>query len=406
MNKKGLNILFLTVARIDSIAERGIYTDLLRKFIKEGHHITMITPSERRYNRKTQLIEEDGAKTLRIKTLNIQKTNAIEKGIGTLLLEKQFNRGIKKYLAESKFDLILYSTPPITLSRVIKKIKKRDNAGSYLLLKDIFPQNAVDLGMFRQNGLLHSFFRNKEKDLYEISDYIGCMSPENVNYLRKHNPGIPLEKIEICPNSIEIIDEPSLIESKKEIRKVFNIPEDVTLFLYGGNLGKPQGISFLEEILKTNSDKSDRYFLIVGGGTEYSKLEALFNNYKFSNAKLIPYMEKSEYDRLMCGCDVGLIFLDNRFTIPNYPSRLLNYMEHRMPILAATDENTDVGKMANDNGYGFWCKNGDVDTFNALLERFVTEPQLISKMGENSYNFLTNNYTVDSSYNTIISHFN
>ena len=54
---------------------------------------------------------------------------------------------------------------------------------------------------------------------------------------------------------------------------------------------------------------------------------------------------REEYDNLVQICDVGLIFLNARFTIPNFPSRLLSYTEIGKPVLAATDENTDIGKI-------------------------------------------------------------
>jgi len=37
-----------------------------------------------------------------------------------------------------------------------------------------------------------------------------------------------------------------------------------------------------------------------------------------------------------------MIFLDYRFQIPNFPSRLLSYMAAGMPVIVATDPNTDM----------------------------------------------------------------
>src|SRR5699024_8531098 len=136
---------------------------------------------------------------------NITKTSFLEKGISTLLLEYQYIKAIKKYLYLESFDLILYSTPPITFNSVIKYIKKRDNALSYLLLKDIFPQNEVDLGLFKKHSIINMYFRYKEKQLYRNSDAIGCMSKANVNYIIKNNK-IKKEKIEVNPNSVQIIE--------------------------------------------------------------------------------------------------------------------------------------------------------------------------------------------------------
>lgn len=159
-----MRVLFLTMVKISSFDERGIYTDLLRKFHSEGHEVNVVCPIERRENKNTFVLKEHKGKILNVKTFNLQKTNIIEKGLGILAIEYQFLLAIKKYYSNVKFDLILYSTPPITFSRVINYIKKRDNAYSYLLLKDIFPQNAVDMKMITKGGILHKIFLRKEKN--------------------------------------------------------------------------------------------------------------------------------------------------------------------------------------------------------------------------------------------------
>lgn len=399
-----MNILFLTVSRIENIESRGIYTDLLRCFIKNGHKVHIVSPTERRFGKETQLIENSDHSILRVKTLNIQKTNIVEKGIGTILLEYQFEKAINKYYRDIKFDLVLYSTPPITLTRIIEKIKKRDGARTYLLLKDIFPQNAVDIGMMSKTGLLYKSFRKKESKLYQLSDFIGCMSPANVEFVLKHNPEIAADTVEVCPNSVELEIELPIIE-KSDLKDKYGIPSDTTLFIYGGNLGKPQGLDFLLNVLDSNSSKKDRYFLVVGSGTEYSNISKWFEDNKPNNAQLISALPKQEYDELVRSSDVGLIFLDPRFTIPNYPSRLLSYLEYKMPVLMATDVNTDIGSIAQENGYGLWCENGDLEKFNSILDTLAGDPNLRTRMGEKGYQYLVENYTVEKSYEIIMRHF-
>ena len=195
-----MNVLFLTLLDFDSLDERNIYTDLLREFAKHGHNLFVISPVERRKNQETKLLKTDKATILKLKIGNTQKTNIIEKGISTISIEPQFIACIKKYFSDVKFDLVIYSTPPITFCNAIEFVKKRDGAKTYLLLKDIFPQNAVDIGMMSKNGikgLIYKVFREKEKKLYRVSDYIGCMSQANVDYVLKHNPEINPEKVEI-----------------------------------------------------------------------------------------------------------------------------------------------------------------------------------------------------------------
>ena len=399
-----MNILFLTLTKIDDINQRGIYTDLLRQFINNGHYVFVVCPLERKYKQKTRLDKFKNCSILKVKTFNIQKTNIIEKAIGTLTLEVQYHIAINKYINNATIDLILYSTPPITLTNIISKIKKKFNSKTYLLLKDIFPQNAVDLGMMSQSGVLYRLLRRTEKKLYNISDFIGCMSPANVKYVINNNPEINPEIVEVCPNSLEILTTYELFD-KQQFRTKYLIPKDSCVFVYGGNLGKPQGLDFLLDILKSNSKKKDRFFIIAGSGTEFSKIAKWFVINNPENALLFEQLPKLEFDNLVNACDVGLIFLDPRFIIPNYPSRLLSYLEYKMPVLIATDVNTDIGPIAEENGYGFWCVNGNLHAFNDILDRLASNKDLRIKMGEKGYQYLLSNYQVQLSSEIILSHF-
>lgn len=403
-----MNLIFLTMSRITEISSRGIYIDLMRKFRNEGHKVCIVSPRERSFGKPTELIETDGVHILGVKTLNLQKTNAIEKGVGQVLVESQYKRAIKRYLNGVKFDLILYSTPPITFPKVIKYLKKNNpKAKTYLLLKDIFPQNAVDIGMMSKTGLkgvLYKYFRKKEKNLYALSDFIGCMSPANVEYVLKHNPEVVPSKVEVAPNSVELNVNANHNENdnKERIREKYGLPVDKPVFIYGGNLGKPQGIPFLIKCFEANANRADCHFVVVGSGTERAKLESWYNASKPQAVTVLDKLPKEDYDQLATSCDVGLIFLDHRFTIPNYPSRLLPYLENKMPIIAATDPNCDTGKLAEANGYGFWCESNSVKAFTGVVNKMIQADR--KAMGQKGYEFLCNNYLVSNTYETIVKH--
>lgn len=402
-----MNVIFLTLVRITDIKERHIYADLMRKFRDEGHNVYIVTPYERRMGKPTSLVESEGVHILNVRTLNIQKTNVVEKGIGTLLMESQYKAAIKKHLAGVKFDLITYSTPPITFTNVVKYLKhKNPNAISYLQLKDIFPQNAVDIGMFGEKSIFNWYFRKKEKALYKASDFIGCMSPANVEFVLKHNPEIPSERVEVAPNSIELVDkelEPGQEKAERfYIRKKYDLPTDKPIFIYGGNLGKPQGIDYLVKCLDANKRRNDCFFVVVGSGTHYSLLSDWYDRNKDANVKVMQSLPKADYDLLVKNCDVGLIFLDHRFTIPNYPSRLLSYLENKMPVLCATDVNTDMGRIAEENGYGYWCESVKPEDFTALVDKMLASD--MEAMGEKGYSFLKEDYLVEHTYRAIVSH--
>ncbi len=390
-----MNVLFLSISAIPNVAAHSISLDLLREFQKDGHNVYIVAALERKNNTETYLSQESGCQILRVKTGNNKKASIIEKGITTLMLPKMFIKAIDKHFSDVKFDLVLYPTPPITHYATVKHIKKRDGARSYLLLKDIFPQNAVDIGMMSKKGIkgiLYRYFRRKEKQLYAISDRIGCMSQANVDYLLKHNPEIEAERVEICPNSIEVRDMTVTEQERAAIREKYGLPLDKKVFVYGGNLGRPQGIPFLIDCLRSQKDRSDVYFLIVGDGTEYGKLDAFFRENAPQNAMLMKRLPKEDYDKMVAACDIGMIFLDHRFTIPNFPSRLLAYMQAKLPVLACTDPNTDIGKVITEGGFGWWCESNNVDAFAEKIKEIRSAGCSIGNMGEDGYRYLLEHY--------------
>lgn len=401
-----MRILFLTIAHMREIGTDNVYGNLLVEFSKNKHEVYVLAPIEKREKLEDFMISGDHIKIYNVNIGNYFSSNLVEKGIAMVTLESMYLKAIKKYFSDVIFDLVLYSTPPITFERAVKYIMKRDHAVSYLLLKDIFPQNAVDMGMMTKKGIkgmIYSYFRNKEKRLYKHSDIIGCMSEANIKYLLKHNPGVSSSKVENCPNSIlpkewEKVD-------KNIIRKRYGLPQDKTIFLYGGNLGKPQGPDFILSCLTENEKNGDGFILIIGKGSEYNKLSVWFSNNKPKKAKLFKFLPHEEYMKVVSSCDVGLIFLDHRFTIPNFPARLLTYMEGKMPVLAATDSCTDLGDIITNGGFGYWCESNDPKKFVELMKKFE-DMGLCRAMGKKARKYLDENYTVSSTYDIIMKHFN
>lgn len=395
----------MTLVNIKGFEEKtNIYSDLCRRLISYGHTVDIICPDENpSFDGKYSSEKYGSSKMIKISTGKIQKTGLLKKGISTLTVGYKFEAAVKANCADRKYDIVIYSTPPITLIPAIKYIKKRDGAMCYLLLKDIFPQNAADIGIMSDKGpksFIYRYFRKEEIKLYKISDFIGCMSEANLRYLKNHNSFIDGSKIHINPNSIEVSPKENKGIIKSEIRKKYNIPENATALLYGGNLGKPQDAEHIIkclELLRNN----DKYFLyICGNGTEYSKIQSYIENAKPDNIKLIKWMKRDEYENFVNAFDIGLIFLDHRFTIPNFPSRILSYMQAKIPVLACTDKNTDIREAIEGGGFGGWCESRDPEDFISCVEK-LSESDL-DVMGENAYIYLKNNYDVSKSADIIM----
>lgn len=388
-----MNILFLSLLQINSLEQHSIYTDLLREFVKRGHFVRIVSPTA---EQETANFPRDGYAILRVKTPQIAGVGLLKKGIGTMVITPNIKRALKRFCADEHYDLVLYPTPPITLAGVVDWVKRRDGARTYLLLKDIFPQNAVDIGILPKSGLkglVYRYFRAKEKKLYAISDRIGCMSQANVDYLLRQDPELAPAKVELCPNSVEPLERSITAERRRELREKYGIPQDKTVFLYGGNLGRPQGVPFIMDCLRACRNRQNCFFFICGSGTEFPALQAFAETEDLPNVKVLSSLPHDDYEDMVPACDVGLLFLDCRFTIPNFPSRLLSYMQARLPVLCCTDPNTDVGDVCRGGGFGWKCLSNDISSFCAAVDSACAADR--EAMGTKSYEYLLANYTAE-----------
>ena len=368
-------ILFLTLGKINSTKDSGIYNDLAEELSKHAH-VTILCPHERRYGYKSSFIIEENVSIYQQLTPNIQKTKKVEKVFSTFLMEYFMIYTLLLKLKSYNFDILLVSTPPVFVEKFLKVFKILNPKGKiYLLLKDIYPQNAVDIGLISKNSFFYKFSRKVERKIYEIVDRIGCMSKANMDYIAIHNSAI-IQKLELNPNSINLGKYPAKERIQSEIT-----PKRLKL-IYGGNLGKPQNALLICEFILKLEQLEDVEFTICGTGTEFFKIKDFIHHNGIQKTILLTNLKKRDYFNLLEKSDLGLIFLDNNFTIPNYPSRIIDYIYYELTIISITDPNTDITELIESNKLGYCFTNSESQIAKAINQIEVIK----EKRDQNQYN--------------------
>lgn len=392
-----MNILYIASMFPTPKEGENLYTDLASELVENGHKVTVIVSEEKRKIDDTKVCIERNFNVIRVRTGNLYEIGSVEKAISFVTLQSKMKNAINKYLSDEKFDMIVFMSPPVTMYGVVNFAMKKYNCFSYLMQKDIFPQNAVDLKIMTKYNPAYWYFRHKEKELYKISTVIGCMSDKNKEYLLNHNKYLDCKKLQIFPNTTKLNREEEYIDDAIQIKRRYGIPENRVIITYGGNFGKPQGIDFLIQILGVYKDNENVEFLLVGKGTEKEKLYRYIKEKNIENVKLINFLNSEEFSKLLKISDIGLVLLDYRFTIPNIPSKTLTYFKNRIPIMAATDNNTDFKQMLEDSGAGLWCESNNVYSFKEKLDFLIANKKVRKEMGENGRLFLEKNLTTEVS---------
>jgi len=127
---------------------------------------------------------------------------------------------------------------------------------------------------------------------------------------------------------------------------------------------------------------------------------------KISNVIIKDMLPRDEYNNLIKQCDVGLINLSGKFTIPNIPSKTIAYFKASIPVLASTDKNTDYKDLLLEKAEaGLWSETGDLIAYKNNFERLLNDEKLRRELGENGRRFFEKNLNIEKAYQTIIKHF-
>ncbi len=377
-----------------------IYLDLVYALKDRGHRvmISACSSSGKGYRLET----EEGIECAFVPVPDQFHAGKIKKGLIQLTLGRKLLKGVKRYFWQEKVDIIIYPTPPVTLSGILNSLKKHYGAVTYLMLKDIFPQNAVDLKMMGR-GMLYKLFKGMEKELYRESDVIGCMSPANIRYIKDHEPDVPEEKLELFPNTVKILsDTPEATRdndcNENDIRTEESETVSYVNFFFGGNLGVPQAVDFLLKGISELKDYPLARFIFIGSGTEEGKIREYIEKNDPPNLKLLKELPRREYESILKDADIGMVSLSPLFTIPNFPSRILSYMQMSKPVFAVTDRNTDMGRMIVDEAQcGYWCPSDDIKGFTDTVRQITEEKERLPLLGRNGRKYLKEHFDVESS---------
>ena len=381
----------------------NLVQELAEGLKKRGHNIWVITTYPRYYlpkglkNRKFELFsDEAGIKVIRVKAPPLKKVNFIVRGISQLLLPFLFFRQAKKLIKE-KLDVVIVYSPPLPLATIGIKIKKYFGAKFILNIQDIFPKNAVDLGILK-NKLLIKFFEVMEKNVYKSADLITFHSEGGRRFLIEKKE-VPATKIITLPNWIDLAPYQKLTKDIS-FRKQWNL-QNKFIFLFAGIIGPAQGLDFLIEIAKEVSSIKDITFLLVGGGMEKEKIQKMIRHYALDNVIIKPFVSKGDYPYLAKEADVGVVCLSNKNKTSFVPGKIIGYMAAGRPIVAFLNQESDGFEVIRKAKCGYAVETGDSDKAVEIVRKIYNEKAKLKELGDNGFKYVLNNFTIDICLNKL-----
>jgi len=379
-------------------ASARIMQDLATAFVSNGHTVSVVTFIENHEAYRhitTGKMEEDGYDVIRIRIPKQRGVGYLRRGITEELIPYIATRESLKYLKDEKFDLIVVHAPPISLFRMIKKLKKINGCPVYLVLRDINPQTGVDLGAYKKGGLLYRHFRSIEKKLYNICDIVAPQSPANRDFILKHNPQLDPKKVAVLYNWKTPTEIPP---AEINFRDRFGLHGKIVC-LYGGNMTSSQDLRELLVTAELCSDLDNTIFLVIGFGKERKMLEQQAQQRGLTNLLFEDPLPLNQFNILVSQCDIGLTYLNKNFTTHNFPGKLLYYMNASLPIVASVNEGNDMKQMIEDDAQCGFVHYGD------NLERVAESIKMLAEdegkritLGKNGRRYLEEELSAQKAY--------
>ena len=374
-----------------------LMTDLAKEFSANKHNVTVITPTSN-FNERSSLTKYDDYQIYRFRSFKILDISFFRRALNELFLPITFLFSyFSSQINEEKFDYIIWYSPSIFLSPIIWLLKRKSKAKTYLILRDIFPEWTLDLGLMNK-GIIYNFFRFIALFQYKIADIVGIQSESNFEIIKNK---VSQQKVEVLNNwnsESETIDiEDNIINLEPYKNK--------NIFVYIGNMGIAQDMNFIIDLVeKFKSNNPESIFLFVGRGNEVINLKRQSKIKKLENLKFFDEIPHSNVQDMLKKCTVGIISLDPRHKSHNIPGKFISYLQSGLPVIARINAKSDLENLITKNKVGIVYSDYNVDEFAKMITDMITNKTELNEKSLNARILYKNKFETKSAYLQLISH--
>jgi len=367
--------------------------ELAEELHDRNHQVTVITTSPE-YNLDqdstqhsfTEKEIENGITVLRVKTLPHHNVKYLLRGLAQLFMPAQFLWKLRKYRIRP--DVVVVYSPPLPLALVGSWFRNK-KIRFVLNVQDLFPQNAIDLGILT-NSIQIRFFRVLENFAYHTADVVTVHSDGNQKMVLQQNPKLG-NKLRTLHNWVDVEHEKTNVVNT-DFRSKWNIQEKY-IAVFAGVMGPSQNLKLVLHVAEQMQDQSELLFLLVGDGKEKKKLQNLAREKSLNNVRFENFVSREAYHDLLRICSIGLVCLSPQNQTPVVPAKILGYMAAGLPIAAFLQSSSDGQFLVKSAQCGFSVDSADKDACVQSMKNLLSQSDSFAKLGQNGKNYATENFS-------------
>lgn len=371
--------------------------DLTRAIVGQGHALTVLLPASDLKGPWT-LETFDGARVLRLKAPNTKDIGYVRRTLGEWAMPYAMRRNLAKSpLAGETWDGVIWYSPSIFHAPLVRAIKRQSGCKSYLIIRDVFPEWALDLGLMRK-GMPYHFFKWIAQQQYEAADVIGVQTSGNIGYFARWQAVGRGRSLEVLQNWLDMPGKACchirLHETPLAGRKVL---------VYAGNMGVAQGMDILLDLAHSMQERRDIGFLFVGRGSDTARLTKAAEVRGLDNVLFRDEIDPDEIPDLYAQCQAGIVALDPRHKSHNIPGKFLTYMQSGLPVLAIVNAGNDLADLVRCERVGAVCETHQLVALRALCIELMAQIDSDPGLSRRCARLFAHRFAADGAVRQIVS---
>lgn len=371
--------------------------DLSRELVRQGHELTVLLPASE-LDRPWHLDMYDGAQVLRLRAPETKNIGYVRRTLAELAMPFAMKRNLRRSpLGCQRWDGVIWYSPSIFHGPLVAALKRSSGCRSYLVIRDIFPEWAADMGLMGR-GAAYRFFRAVADYQYSVADTIGVQTPGNLGYFKRWK-GKGGRTLQVLPNWLGKAG-----AAPCPIRVADTALSDRKVFVYAGNMGIAQNMDVVLALADRLKHRDDLGFLLVGRGSEVDRLKRDVAARGLTNIDFRDEIDPDEIPDLYAQCHAGIVTLDPRHKSHNIPGKFLTYMQCGLPVLAVLNEGNDLASIIRQSGVGEVSETADLDVLCQQVERLLAVDPAHSDMAARCRRLFKERFAADAVAEKIVRH--
>lgn len=300
-------------------------------------------------------------------------------------------------------DSVLVVTPPPALPFTVALACKLRNVKCHLLIHDVYPDALVAAGVTTADSPLARSMDRLNRWLYHNVERIVVLGRDMEQLIARKAKSSRLCLVPI-PNWTDGSDITPQPREENPLLRELNL-QDKFVVQYAGNMGRTHGLETVLQSAVRLRENPDVHFLFIGTGAKKKYLEQAVRDQHLTNVTLLPSRPRCDQPNFLNACDLAIISFMQGMAGVSVPSRMYNIMAAGKPILAVTENTSELAQVVHEEEIGWVTPPNDADKIVEAICEAMNHPDRLDAMGRRARRAAEDKYLLEhaiAAYRTVI----